>query len=85
MDMDVNRYLSLPPDELEFQVNKLTPQQRMKLERLADRLAQHAAFLSGYLTYRGGINPGSDQGHDKALKSADMRCKNVRKALGYGE
>lgn len=50
--------------------------------RKLDGVTQDLAFLSEYMSWRGGAGCG-DHGEVKAAKKADARVRKVRKALGY--
>lgn len=52
------------------------------MSREFDAVAQECAWLSEYMSWRGGAGCG-DHGEVKAAKKADARCRKLRRALGY--
>jgi hypothetical protein len=53
-----------------------------ELEDKVSRTMQDLAWAQGYLMARGAAGCG-DSGHDEAVKDAEKRLKQVRKAMGF--
>lgn len=82
MNPTIQATLSMSRGEIGKLFDDVAPSVLQDLGREASGLAQHAAWLSEYLEFRGAAGCG-DHGHDEAAVKADAKLKTVRKAMGY--
>lgn len=75
----VLQHLTSPPATWDKTVTSLSDNEKADLFSELDAMAQRSAMLAAYIALR--IN--TDNGHDAAVKAANKKLAQVRKALGY--
>ena len=81
--MKAQNLLKRPYVDLPLLSKKMKPDELDETRQRLEAIAQRAAFMAAYLEERQGYGCG-DQGHAKALKSANHAARTVwMKAFGY--